>query len=231
MDGTADTAGEPGVVTGIGGEGTIGMFGAGGMDPSDMLGEAHYAKPRWRYTFARTVPRCAFLTCYHTERVREVYSRPNVQEVYDFVRNLFVKAELSSECSVVCLIYVERLMHHGVLLLAENWRPIMLSGLLLASKVWQDLSSWNIEFATIYPRFPLNNINRLERTVLKLLRWDLYISASQYAKYYFALRSIGEQKNFRRKYNYMMMKSNPPNAGKLANRSRAFKQSLYSKSF
>ena len=67
-----------------------------------------------------------------------------------------VQAHLSSECSIVCLIYVERLMEKGkVPLTAQTWRPILLCGLLLASKVWQDYASWNIEFSHVYPQVRL----------------------------------------------------------------------------
>ena len=53
----------------------------------------------------------------------------------------------------MCLIYVERLMEKGkVPLTAQTWRPILLCGLLLASKVWQDYASWNIEFSHVYPQ-------------------------------------------------------------------------------
>jgi hypothetical protein len=89
-------------------------------------------------------------------------------------------------------------------LLANTWRPIFLCGLLLASKVWQDLSSWNIEFASVYPQYSLDSINRLELLFLQKLRWDLYISSSQYAKYYFALRSLVEKPDFRQRYNRMV---------------------------
>ena len=50
-------------------------------------------------------------------------------------------------------------------------------GLLLASKVWQDLSSWNIEFASVYPQFSLDSINKLELNFLRNVKWDLYISS------------------------------------------------------
>jgi len=36
---------------------------------------------------------------------------------------------------------------------------------------------------------------------LKSVKWDLYISSSLYAKYYFALRSLLEKQDFRQKYN------------------------------
>ena len=117
---------------------------------------------------------------------------------------LFSRVQLSSECSIVCFIYVERLMERAnVPLMTSTWKPIVLCALLLASKVWQDLSSWNVEFSQVYPRFRLSSINHLEHTYLSQIKWDLYISSQCYAKYYFALRSLMEKKDFRRKYNQM----------------------------
>jgi hypothetical protein len=59
-------------------------------------------------------------------------------------------------------------------------------------------SSWNSEFSDIYPQFTLKAINKLEVTYCKELKWNLYISSSAYAKYYFALRSLTEKSDFRR---------------------------------
>lgn len=92
----------------------------------------------------------------------------------------------------------------GLQLLSNNWHPVLLCCMLLASKVWQDLSSWNVEFARICPQYSNKSINKMERNVLQLLKWDLFISGSLYAKYYFALRSLSESRNFRRRYNYIM---------------------------
>lgn len=80
-------------------------------------------------------------------------------------------------------------------------------GLLMASKVWQDLSSWNVEFASVYPQFSVDAINRLELAFLKSIKWNLYISSSAYAKYYFALRSLLEKSDFRQRYNRLVMGS------------------------
>eukprot|EP00585_Thalassiosira_rotula_P017910 CAMPEP_0196202918 /NCGR_PEP_ID=MMETSP0912-20130531/5564_1 /TAXON_ID=49265 /ORGANISM="Thalassiosira rotula, Strain GSO102" /LENGTH=173 /DNA_ID=CAMNT_0041476925 /DNA_START=23 /DNA_END=544 /DNA_ORIENTATION=+ len=138
-------------------------------------------------------------------KIRVVHNTPTADEIYEFAHQLFKKVQLSSECSIVCLIYVEKLMEVAkVPLVAETWRPIFMCGLLLASKVWQDLSSWNIEFASVYPQFSLDAINRLELAFLKFIKWDLYISSSLYAKYYFALRSLLEKSGFRDRYNQMV---------------------------
>lgn len=59
-------------------------------------------------------------------------------------------------------------------------------------------SSWNSEFAQVYPQFTLQAINKLEVLYCKEIKWNLYISSSAYAKYYFALRSLTEKSDFRR---------------------------------
>lgn len=111
------------------------------------------------------------------QRLDNVYSLPTTQEVYDFARELFLKAQLGAECIIVSLVYIERLMETaGVVLLVNNWRTIVLCALLLASKVWQDLSSWNVEFSIVYPQYTLDAINRLERAFVQQLRYKLYIS-------------------------------------------------------
>jgi len=159
-------------------------------------------------------------------QVKVEYTIPTVDEIFHFMRTLFKKAALSSECSIVSIIYIERIMEVAhVPLVAITWRPIVLCGLLLASKVWQDLSSWNVEFATIFPQFSLASINRLERMFVNCIKWDLYISSSLYAKYYFALRSLYEKKDFRRRYN-MFINLNPPKAEEISQRSGIVKEDL-----
>ena len=114
-------------------------------------------------------------------------------------------------------------------LLACTWRPIFMCGLLLASKVWQDLSSWNIEFASVYPQYSLDAINRLEIQFLRMVKWDLYISSSLYAKYYFALRSLVEKLDFRNRYNRMVAGVNNVQASqarKVEERSTQFKEEV-----
>lgn len=191
--------------------------------------EEHFVTPQFKYTYIR-VPRVHPMTTYVMEKITSKCHVPSVDEIFRFCKNLFNKAQLSAECTIVCLIYIERLMEQAnVPLLAATWKPIVLCGLLLASKVWQDLSSWNVEISNIYPQYPLHSINRLERLFLHHIQWDLYISATVYAKYYFALRSLTEKKDFRRRYNYTM-RVDPPNSKRLEERSAAIKHELYSKS-
>jgi hypothetical protein len=103
--------------------------------------------------------------------VDQTYASPTSSDIYNFISTLFNQARLSSECSIVCLIYVERLMEKGnVPLLPETWRPVLLCGLLLSHKVWQDHACWNIEVAQVYPQFSLAAINRLEKRFLERIK-------------------------------------------------------------
>lgn len=189
----------------------------------NLFAEEHYVTPQYVYHFVRApISRLGFL--YGIRKLDPPVKVPDLNEVHTFLRDLFLQAQLSAECSVVCLIYVERLMELAhVPLVGKTWRPCVICGLLLASKVWQDLSSWNSEISQIYPQFSLEAINKLEMVFCKELGWNLYISSSQYAKYYFALRSLTEKRDFRRNYNFMMM-VNAPGAKQVEERSEEIKQ-------
>lgn len=60
----------------------------------------------------------------------------------------------------------------------------------MASKVWDDLSMWNVDFSHVYPSFDLQRVNTLELAMLDALKYVIRVSASEYAKYYFHLRSM-----------------------------------------
>ena len=143
----------------------------------DIFNEDCYRTPTYKCHMAR-IPMARPGMVYGLRKVQVMYRIPSETEIYDFAQQLFQSVQLSSECSIVCLIYVERLMEIAkVPLLACTWRPIFMCALLLASKVWQDLSSWNIEFSSVYPQFSLESINKLELNFLRNVKWDLYISS------------------------------------------------------
>jgi hypothetical protein len=60
----------------------------------------------------------------------------------------------------------------------------------MASKVWDDLSMWNVDFSQVYQSFDLARVNALELAMLEALKYVIRVSASEYAKYYFHLRSM-----------------------------------------
>uniref|UniRef100_A0A6S8W101 Cyclin N-terminal domain-containing protein n=1 Tax=Chaetoceros debilis TaxID=122233 RepID=A0A6S8W101_9STRA len=166
----------------------------------DAFAEENFVTPRYKCTITK-IPMARSGIVYGMRKIRLENKIPTADDIYQFAHRLFKQVQLSSECSIICLIYVERLMETAkVPLMAKTWKPIFMCGLLLASKVWQDWSSWNIEFASVYPSFSVEAINKLELQFLKFVKWDLYISSSLYAKYYFALRSLLEKQDFKKKY-------------------------------
>ena len=68
-----------------------------------------------------------------------------------------------------------------------------MSCMVLSSKVWDDLSMWNADFANVVPsgmKFSLVRLNELEIAVLNCLTYNVKVLSSEYAKYYFLLRSM-----------------------------------------
>eukprot|EP00742_Colponemidia_sp_Colp-10_P006282 GILJ01006732.1.p1 GENE.GILJ01006732.1~~GILJ01006732.1.p1 ORF type:complete len:834 (-),score=139.69 GILJ01006732.1:217-2718(-) len=119
---------------------------------------------------------------------------PESISIYNYVRNIVVTVRMETECNAICIAYIERLvLKTGFSLTADNWKRITLTSLLLASKVWDDDSYENGDFAYAFPLFSLAEINEMERSFLQLLDYDLSIKASDYAKYYFLLRTYSQK--------------------------------------
>ncbi|CAB9516668.1 Cyclin [Seminavis robusta] len=121
---------------------------------------------------------------------------PSLEQITTFYRDVFQRAQMEYDCIIISLIYVERLIKTtgGALRpRACNWRSILFSCMVLASKVWDDMSMWNKDFSQTCPngvRFSLKRINELEVAILSALSYKVKVPASEYAKYYFLLRSM-----------------------------------------
>ena len=118
---------------------------------------------------------------------------PSMDEIESFINNVFNKSQLESECIIMSLIYCERLVKQtkGKLSIRyDNWRSITFACLVMASKVWDDLSMWNVDFSNVCSSFDLQRVNELEMAMLDIMSYRIKVSASEYAKYYFHLRSM-----------------------------------------
>lgn len=121
---------------------------------------------------------------------------PSLDTITAFYRNVFSRAQMETDCIIMSLIYVERLIKvtSGVLRpRRSNWRSLLFSCMILSSKVWDDLSMWNSDFSQTCPvgvHFSVKRINELELAILKALGYKVKVLASEYAKYYFLLRSM-----------------------------------------
>lgn len=118
---------------------------------------------------------------------------PLLAEIKEFFTLIFSKSQLESECIIIALIYCERLVKEtsGKLCFrSNNWKSIIFGCLVMASKVWDDLSMWNVDFSQVCSSFSLQKVNAFELTILEALNYVIRVSASEYAKYYFHLRSL-----------------------------------------
>ena len=124
---------------------------------------------------------------------------PTLSDVLAFYKEFYRRSQMEHDTIIMSLIYVERLIKetNGVATPSPvNWRSILFACMVLASKVWDDLSMWNIDFSNVSANtaglslFTLRRINRLELALLKCLNFDVRVPASEYAKYYFLIRTM-----------------------------------------
>jgi hypothetical protein len=124
---------------------------------------------------------------------------PSLEEIKAFYREFYQRSQMEHDTIIMSLIYVERLIKetHGALTPSpDNWMSLLFACMILASKVWDDLSMWNVDFSNVsvssssLKPFSLQRINELELAVLTCLRFAVTIPASEYAKYFFLLRTM-----------------------------------------
>lgn len=140
-----------------------------------------------------------FVDDYGARRKRKTVMLPSLADVLAFYEEFYRRSQMEHDTIIMSLIYVERLVKasNGILTPSpENWRSILFACMVLASKVWDDLSMWNVDFSNVsaatagLASFTLFRINQLELALLKSLNFDVKVPASEYAKYYFLIRTM-----------------------------------------
>jgi len=124
-------------------------------------------------------------------RQRKVRTVPTEAFIFETIKSVYDCAHFSEECVVISLIYIERLLNTtGVKVLTSTWRPIVLAAIIVAQKVFDDRCLSNYEFSVYCPMFTLKEINHLENKFLEMLCYNVSISASTYASFYFHIQTL-----------------------------------------
>jgi hypothetical protein len=84
---------------------------------------------------------------------------PEQRVIYKFMKNLFTAAQLTAECAIVTLIYLERVLTYAEIdMCPSNWKRLLLGAILLASKVWDDQAVWNVDYCQILRDINVENM-------------------------------------------------------------------------
>jgi len=119
---------------------------------------------------------------------------PSIDTIDTFLRSIYDTEDLSAECAVMVLIFIERLISFSKITVdGTNWRRVCFGAIIVASKVWEDTAVWNSDFKSVFPLLQLKDLAKLEREFLRLLDFNVAIKSSVYAQYYFSLRKVAER--------------------------------------
>ena len=121
---------------------------------------------------------------FHFEKVPYEEVHPDTEDVMRFIRNVMDKMQLTTECIVIGLIYLEKVMLTGKIEIRDfNWKPLVFTATLLASKFWEDIIWYNVDFVDNLQIYSLRSINRMESEFLSLCGYNIYVSAEMYEQY------------------------------------------------
>ena len=122
---------------------------------------------------------------------------PEPQTIFDFMADIIILTKMEKEVVVLSLIYIERLIFNtGLLLTSRNWRRILLTAMIISSKIWDDNSFENDHFSQVFANLGVNEINTLERIFLELINYKVYVKQSEYFKYLMMIKIIALKYNY-----------------------------------
>ena len=120
---------------------------------------------------------------------------PSSEDIAAYCKYVTIASKMENETPIIALVYIERLLKKtGILINKFTWKRFMLICLCIASKVWDDDSLENVHFPKVMSDVNVNMINQLEQTFLDVfLNYDLVVKGSEYAKYYFIMRTLADE--------------------------------------
>jgi hypothetical protein len=149
-----------------------------------LFHEHNFLRHQWNIQTATGYSSTMPLFYFHFEKIEYDEEHPEQQDVMRFMRDVMDKMSLTTECIVISLIYLEQVMIKGKIEIRDfNWRPLVFTAILLASKFWEDIIWYNVDFVETLQLYSLKSINRLEGEFLSLCDYNIYVSAEKYEAY------------------------------------------------
>ena len=122
---------------------------------------------------------------------------PDPQTIFDFMADIIILTKMEKEVIILSLIYIERLIFNtGILITSRNWRRILLTSMIISSKIWDDNSYQNTHYSQVFANLGVSEINSLERIFLELINYKVYVKQSEYFRYLLMIKSIALKYNF-----------------------------------
>lgn len=114
---------------------------------------------------------------------------PSPEELARFIKSIVDAGDIAPQSCVLFVIVLDRLRER-MALTAQNWRRVVLSSLILGCKVWEDEAVWNSDFEALFPELDNKTLSTLEKQLLLLLGYHVTMKASEYANYFFQMKSM-----------------------------------------
>jgi len=130
---------------------------------------------------------------------------PSVQSIMSLCYHIFECSQLEPECLVGALIYMKQLgrnTDNKCRICAQNWKSVLLVCLMMASKMLDDYTVTNAEFARVC-NCDIRFLNSLELRFLDIFDYSVNISAPQFQSHvsyvckWHALQEINTAKSVR----------------------------------
>lgn len=128
-------------------------------------------------------------TCSASRTIAEEYPVPTLDDVLEFLHHIF--KQYSPAVNILSLVYLKRLEQlHGLQCRASNWQALWSTTVIIAQKMWDDTSIKTSEYVKLLPGCIKQDLSHRELTLLRLLRFNVSVKASVYARYYYELRDL-----------------------------------------
>ncbi|KAF4689322.1 hypothetical protein FOZ60_001734 [Perkinsus olseni] len=122
------------------------------------------------------------------EQVNSVFinsvSDPSAVHVSSFILSILHQGLFSVSAFIVSIIYLSRFKEATQISLhASTWRPLFLTSLLIADKMWEDKPVRNSSLAKLFPVLSNAELNRMENKFLLKIRFNVQVKSDLFTSF------------------------------------------------